>query len=230
MAFESRLFQTNTLVTLTEEFLWLNEQISQRLAVVPFGYETHIPEVIRAHLRYERTNTAKHIKFAPDFFLIDKGNPKLLCLFEYKCTQTPIYSTGRISQLGRENNITDLKWQDVGQWEEDAYDNYLNLASKLDLRVAILNYCAFHERLITLDFVQNVKLLFRSPVTSQTETGSRTPFVNLDLNSMRTLEEFLEDEFSIPRNDTAAVGQALRNKLIESLPVKHDRKSPLFKS
>jgi hypothetical protein len=229
LGFADRLTQTNTFIDLADELVWSDPEISRRLVVVPFGYETHIPEETRAKLRYLHSTTARHIKFAPDFFLVDSRNPDLLYLFEYKCTQTPIYSASQIRLINSSAGRTDLGWQDIGQREEEAYDNYFALAQQLGIKVAVFNYCAYHERLLLLDFIENIKIAFRGKVTSATVTGSRTPFINFDAHSMRTFEEFVSQVHGLPTETLERLGASLRQKLAETLPILHHRSSPLYK-
>lgn len=229
MGFEDRLTQTNTFINLVGELVWSNPELGQRLVVVPFGYETHIPEEIRSKLRFLHSTTARHIKFAPDFFLVDNQNPNLLYLLEYKCTQTPIYSASQIKRINEAAGRTDLKWQDIGQWEEEAYDNYLALAKQLGVRVAVFNYCAYHGRLLLFDYIENIKVFFRSKVRSATLTGSRTPFMNFDANSMRTFEEFISQVHGLPMENLEKLSAPLRQRLVENLPILHHQFSPLYK-
>ena len=80
--------------------------------------------------------------------------------------------------------------------ELDAYDNYVALQS-IGVKVAVLNYVAYHDRLLLCDFIENIEVVRRSEGLTQTTTGSRTPFVNTDLNGMRTLLAFLVETHGI---------------------------------
>ena len=122
--------------------------------------------------------------------------------------------------IGRKN------WPDIGQCEAEAYDNYVEL-NKIGVRVAILNYVAYHDRFLLCDFVDKVKELRRYFVTTDTETGSRTPYINFDVTPMRTIQEFLEEEHPIPSGSMTPYFEAMCSQLQRQLPTRHHRKSPL---
>jgi hypothetical protein len=171
MGFADRLEQTNAVVAALRVGLWENPVVSQRLVHVDYGAEHIVPEEVRKIIRFIHTETARHIKFAPDFFVVDKRYPQRIYLLEYKCTQTPLYSRNRIEMIRRKSPRKEIDWQDIGQWEAEAYDNYRALA-KLGIRVAILNYCAYHDRLLVCDFVERVTPLHRDRVRLATTRGS----------------------------------------------------------
>lgn len=225
MAFEDRLTQASILVNIIEARIW--QLLSPRITVMPFGYETHVPDRVRQQMRFLRTITSKFVRFMPDFFLIDQSQPEHMYLLEYKTTQTPRYSQKWITRIGREAGIPNLRGQDIGQMEADAYDNY-RLIQSIGVRVVILNYCAYHERLLLCDYVENINILHHDEVTTQTLQGSRTPYVNFDCNSMRSLDEFILQEHNL------AVGKetynTTRQELANRLPIKHNPNSPFRSS
>ncbi|MCL0076178.1 hypothetical protein M1O17_04875 [Dehalococcoidia bacterium] len=219
MGFGDRTTQANTLIEQVTTLLWEHPSLKSRFHHIPFGYETHIPDPVRQRLRFVYTMTARHIKFAPDFFLLDHKFPEKVYLLEYKCTQTPIALESRVEQVRTAAGKPQLKAEDIGQMEEAAYDNYSAIQS-LGVSVAIINYCAFHPRLLLCDFIENVEILLRASVTTPTQTGSRTPFVNFDLNSMRTLDLFLTGEHRVAPGVIAPAFHELKQRLITLLPVK----------
>lgn len=223
MSFGERLHQAETLVNTLQTHIW--GPLSRRLEIVPYGYETHIPPGIRTAMRFLRTPTAKFVRFTPDFFVLDKQKPNTLYLLEYKVTQTPLFSQSRLRQMGQAANLPDLDWSDVGQMEADAYDNYLHL-HEAGLRVILLNYCAYHTRPLLCDFIQNIQLLHRDVVTTQTKKWSRTPFINFYCPTMRQLSRFLYDEHGLKIDDHAYT-QAVTTLQAE-LPITHHPKSPLL--
>lgn len=222
MSFGDRLAQADTLVETLQTHIW--EPLARRLAVVPYGYETHIASEVRTAMRFLRTPTAKFVRFTPDFFVLDRQQPENLYLLEYKVTQTPLFSKMRIRQMGQAAGNPDLDWPDIGQMEADAYDNYLNL-HEAGLRVVVLNYCAYHTRPLLCDFIENIQVLHRDVVTRDTKKGSRTPFVNFYCPTMRQLSRFLYDEHGLKINE-AAYTQAI-TQLAAALPTTHHPKSPL---
>ena len=91
----------------------------------------------------------------------------------------------------------------------------------------VLNYCAYHSRLLLCDFVERVKPLYRDRVRSSTQQGSRTLFVNFDLNSMRSLDEFLASEHELDVEKLKSLLAVAARKLQAALPITHQRNSPL---
>jgi len=227
MGFVDRLEQTNKLVTILTDGLWENAVIRQRMVHVNYGAEHIVPQEVHELIRHTRTETTRHIKFTPDFFVVDRRYPERTYLLEYKCTQTPLYSRNRIEMIRKRSPRKEIDWQEIGQWEAEAYDNYRALA-KLGVRVAILNYCAYHSRLLVCDFVERVTPLYRDRVRSSTMRGSRTPFINFDLTSMRSLEEFLVAEHGFDIEQVKSLCANVKRRLQAELPVTHHPRSPLY--
>lgn len=226
MPFDARLGQTGKAIALIEKYIWNAPTFANRITVVPFGYEHTVQDAVRQKLISMRNPTAKYIRFAPDYFLIDQGKidrEAFIYLFDYKTTQTPIYSLNRIAAIARDANIPNLTSEDIGQMETDAYNNY-SAIQRLGVRVAVLNYCAYHPRLLLCDFVERIKVLRQDVVTTQTITGSRTPFTNFYCRSMRTLEEFLMQEHDI-QVEAKAYAELL-TELQKELPITHALASP----
>ncbi len=227
MSFTDRLVQADTVVRVLAEHIWNVAPCAGRLIIVPYGYETHVPDVVRQQMRFVHTTTTRYVRFTPDFFTLDRQHPERMYLLEYKVSQTPIYSANRIAAIGSAANIPALRWQDAGQMEADAYDNYDALHT-LGVHVVILYYCAYHERLLLCDYIERLRILHRDQVTTQTTRGSRTPFVNFDARSMRTLDVFLREEHGIVI-DPATYTSTLQ-VLASVLPIQHHENSPLHSS
>lgn len=228
MSFGERIQQTQVVVETLETLLWTQPAISQRLAHVAFGAENILPRTIHEIIRYTRTPTVRHIRYSPDAFVVDRRSPEKTYLLEYKCTQTPLYSRTRIQTIGSNSSRGGLDWPDIGQWEAEAFDNYKAL-STLGIRVAVLNYCAYHSRPLVCDFIDCISPLHRDQVTTNTMTGSRTPFVNFDLAAMRTLEEFLIAEHDFTSEQIAPLCEKIQLHLQMALPIKHHPNSPLHR-
>ena len=228
MEFKDRTEGSDILIEVVCRHIW---DRSQLLYHVETGYETHIEENVRSYLRYVRNETARHIRFAPDFLVIERQKPENVYFLEYKCTQTPLYSPRRIADIAKKAGRESLDWldnyPDIGQCEAEAYDNYMAL-SKIGVRVAILNYVSYHERLLLCDFVDTVKELYRDRVTTQTQRGSKTPYINFDVTRMRTLQEFLSEEHPIESHRIQAVFQDICSELQQRLPTRHNENSPLY--
>ena len=222
MEFQDRSNTSDILTQVVKQHIWDNLPV---LYHVEMGYETHIPDKVRQALRYVRTETARHVRFVPDYLVVDSRNPESAYLLEYKCTQTPLYSSRRINQIAKQANNPSLSWEDIGQCESDAFDNYAAL-SEIGIRVAILNYIAYHERLLLCDFIENIEELHRDQVTSATQRGSRTPFVNFDAKNMRTLQAFLAETHGIQGISNAPHFGVACSELQQQLPIKHHSRSP----
>ena len=225
MAFDDRLAKAGTVVEIVNGLVWGVAPVSDTITVVPYGYETHVPDSVRQQLRYVRTVTARLVRFFPDFFVLDAARPANLYLLEYKATTTPLYSNSRISRIAKTAGKPGLGWQDIGQMEADAYDNYVALQG-LGVRVAVLNYCAYHDRPLLCDYVENVTAVHRDSVQLSTTKGSRTPFINFDCRELRSLDLFIEGQHGVVPDAEAysAACEALRS----ALPVEHHRQSPLY--
>lgn len=226
--FRERTQDAQRVIEVVTGTVWENPKVKRRLLYVQYGYETHIPPEVREKMRYLYNETARYIRFAPDFFVLDLENLECLYLLEYKCTRTPVYSKRRISYLRTRACQPGLDWKDIGQWEASAYDNYKALW-RIGVRVAILNYCAYHSRPLLCDFVDRAYELDRFQVQTDTRTGSKTPFVNLDLRKFRTLYEFLVQEHQLqpPLSDVVAhFCKKAEQTLLERLPVTHHPASP----
>lgn len=228
MGFGDRTKQSETLIQAVKEHLWNHPSISGRFLHVAFGQETHLPEEAMTVLRNLRQNvTAYFIRFAPDYFVIDKSDPAKLYLLEYKCTQTPLFSAGRIRDIGIELRRPSLDWPDIGQWELEPYNNYVRLTS-LGVKVAVLNYCAYHNRRILCEFVDAVSDVYREKVRLGTLVGSGTPYVNFDLKSMRSLQDFLCQVHDLDKDVVSTICDEIETELLDRLPIRHHRSSPLY--
>lgn len=97
MDFKERLRRTETVINVLKAGLWENPIISRRLLHIDYGSEHYVPRDVHEMIRYLYTPTTRHIKYALDFFVIDRQNPDRTNLLEYKCTQTPLHSRGRIA-------------------------------------------------------------------------------------------------------------------------------------
>lgn len=227
--FKDRSEGSDILVQVVRQHIW---DRSNLLYHVETGYETHIPEEARSYLRYVRNETARHIRFAPDFLVIERENPDNVYFLEYKCTQTPLYSKNRITKIAQKAGRGTLDWQDnwpdIGQCEAEAYDNYVEL-NKIGVRVAILNYVAYHERFLLCDFIDKVEELHRDQVRTPTKRGSKTPYINFDVTPMRTFQEFLEEEHPIQSNTMTPYLENVYSNLQNQLPTIHETRSPFKK-
>ena len=223
MEFEDRSRASTTLIDVVKRHFW---DKSRLLWHVETGYETHIDREVREALRYVRNKTARHLRFTPDFLIVERENPENVYYLEYKCTQAPLYSPKRIGEISTSAG-KELDRLDIGQCELDAYENYVAL-NQIGVRVAVLNYVAYHQRLLLCDFIENIKELRRDQVTTATKTGSRTPFVNFDVNPMRTLDRFLVDIHGVDSETVTSYFDDACVELKGLLPKKEHKKSQFY--
>lgn len=228
MEFNDRIEQATVVASAVKKSLWEHASISPRIVHVDYGAENFISREVHSLIRFVRTPTVRYVRFAPDALIVDRAKPSSAYMLDYKCTQTPLYSQNRIGMIKRASSRHDIDWPDIGQIEAEAFDNYVTLTGS-GVRVAILNYCAYHPEPLLCEFVENIQVLHRDTVTTDTRTGSRTPFVNFDLYDMRSLNAFLCEEHGVSEADAAKLCEPLVQQLKRSLPVKHHYKSPLYR-
>ncbi len=226
VSFRTRTEDAAKLIGIIEECVFA--PCGPRLRMIPFGYETHIPEEIRTLLRFERTITARHIKFAPDFFVVDVENPEGVYLLEFKATRTPLYSSNRIRSIQRETGDPSLGWESIGQMEALAYDNYVALDG-IEVRMTVLNYCAYNENPLRCDFIGNFKIVHRDVVQTAHLKGSGTPWVNYDLRCIRGLTQFISNEHRIDHDEVDSLVTDAQEALAKALPTKHHDNSPHYR-
>jgi hypothetical protein len=207
------------------QFIFSREPCCSYLEVVPFGYETHISDSVRRLLRFIRTPTSKYIKYAPDYFVIDKRCPDKVYLLEFKATRTPLYSENRINNIRKSAGDRTICWSNIGQMEELAHENYISL-TKLNVRVVILNYCAYYEMPLLCDNVNKFKIIYKDSLKSRRGTGSGTPWVNFDTRSVMTFQDFLCQEHCFSNSEIAKLVSDAIDELNRELPVSHHPDSP----
>ena len=226
LTFEELARRGELLVEIVTKHVWDKLDFIQH---VPWGYETHVKRDIMRLLRYFPSDdpTARHIRFSPDFFIIQQ-NPKILYLLEYKCTQSPLFSENRIEYIARKAGKSSLITENIGLWQSSAHDNYAAL-DQIGIKVAVLNYIAYHERLLLCDFIDNIEELHRDEVRGQRLIGSGTAFINFNAESMRSLPRFLNDIHGIPLDTVVPYFRNACMELREKLPIEHHPNSPQAK-
>jgi hypothetical protein len=184
MSFSKRIATASAIISELNAAYWEKEEIRTMHSIlhIPYGYEMHISFQAQNVLKKVYTKTSKHIRFTPDFILLQEGNQKIF-LCEYKVIKTPRYSLGA------------NQW-DSGQIEADAWENYINLINA-GIDVAVVIYCPYHARPLLCDVVsQNWINTERTKVISS--AGSGTPYVNVNLKEIRIFESFMHAYFNVP--------------------------------
>jgi hypothetical protein len=118
------------------------------------------------------------------FFIPREQRDNPVLLLEYKVTSTPRYSAG------------EKQW-DIGQIEIASWDNCISLTEN-GIDVAMVIFCPYHPRPLLCDFPDN-ELVMRRDKSIDTEKGSGTSYVNIDLQQFRTFQGFMEDRFEIAK-------------------------------
>lgn len=172
-------------------------------------------------LRFVRNETAKVIRYIPDYFVVDRKEPEKVYLIDFKCCRTPIIKQSRVDFLRKQVSDSTLTQDVIGQMELDAYETYLKLA-EIKVKTAVFVYCAYArpDRMLTCEFVQNLKVLFKGSLITRTITGSGTPFINFDLRKNRSLIDFICDEHKIEREPLNELIKLVLEKLTQRLPSK----------
>lgn len=184
MSFRERTAIANKLINELTAAYWETEKIKMGHSIlhVPYGYETHIPSQALNILKKIYTKTSKHIRFTPDFILLQEGSQKIF-LYEYKVTKTPRYSLG------------DEQWN-FGQIEADAWENYMNLINA-GIDVAVVVYCPYHSRPLLCDVVSS-NWISTERTKVRSSTGSGTPYVNVNFKNISVFEDFMHTYFNVP--------------------------------
>ena len=183
--FNQRTKTSAELINLLSYHYWDTKLIKCQYQITHFeyGYETHINQDVQNKLRLRQSETAKHIRFAPDFLLFREDNKDSDFLLEYKVTKTPRFTFG------------DQQWN-YGQIEADALENYLNLMS-MGVNIAIIIYCPYHSRPL-LCGIPDKDWIYGIRNRTRYSSGSGTDFYNIDLNRIIDFSTFMEKFLDIP--------------------------------
>ena len=224
MDFKKRTGASDTVIRLTKEHIWDN--ISS-IYHVEMGYETHIPRHVRNIFRHVRTETAKYVRYTPDFLVVDKNDPDNSYLLEYKSTQRPLFGD-LAAWITRNVTRRPFPREDIGRCEQDAYDNYVTL-SKKGIRIAVLYYVSYHRRPLLCDFIENILEIDRSDGLVGKGDGSQTPIVNFDNESMRSLPWFLNHTHGISIDTIKPYYQNAAKELLNKLPTRYKKGDPVLR-
>jgi hypothetical protein len=215
MSFRDRTVIANTIISELKNAFWEKDEVKiyHSILHIPYGYETHIPGEAQEALKGIYTKTSKHIRFTPDYIILQKGKDKIF-LLEYKVTRTPRY------QLGNK------QW-DYGQMEADAWENYINL-TEAGIEVAVLIYCPYHSRPLLFGQI-DPSWAIRDRTQVINSIGSGTPYVNIDLKLIPTFDEFMLNHFRVPISVTERLLDSIFFQRLATNPIltiQHHPKSP----
>ena len=214
------------LVEVVERYVWNN---LGGVRHAPYGYETQpkISQEVRdilGRFSVENNLTARHIRHAPDAFIVQQ-NPQILYLVDYKCMTVPVCDDWIIEKVSQ-NAGRCVKADDIGEIHTASYDNYIKL-QEIGVKVAILTYIAYHDRFLLCDFIGSIEALDPYEVGDKQTERNGEPSVNFDVTQMRTLEDFLIEEHRVIPADIAPKIQAACRELKEKISVDRDSESPL---
>ena len=136
------------------------------------------------------------IKYSPDFIVHKLAGPESLFLVDTKASVTPVFKDVQIELIRQTAGLDKLERHDIGVIEREAWDVYTTNYPKS--ATALCFAAPYHPRLIVMEWCSKILPMYRlaSDVNLQAG-GSGTPHVNIHLGMMRTLEEFLAEEFDV---------------------------------
>lgn len=150
-------------------------------------------------LEVKKSEAALIVKFSPDFISIKRGKKKDLFFIETKASITPIFFESYIQRLRDMSGITDLKREDIGEIEREAWDTYNDRYPKE--KVVIIMACPYNPKLLVAEKVSKINCFHRFKKDINYDAGgSKTPHVNIHLGQMRRLDLFLKDEYGVKIN------------------------------
>lgn len=172
--------------------------------VEEFGYsntlkEAHSMMARMKRLEIKKSEAALMIKFSPDFICIKKGKNKRLLFIDTKTSTTPVFFDSYIKKLSEKSKITDLRREDIGEVEREAWDTYNKFYPPAE--TVIIMACPYNPKLIVAEKVSNIVCFHRFEKDTNVEAGgSQTPHVNIHLGYMKPLDVFLKEEFGVRIN------------------------------
>lgn len=191
MGFMKRNLMSKKFEQLMDDFLKL-----YNFDIVDISYERIFPEDIRNNLRrLYNVPEIIYVRFQPDRFAF--LNDKNSFLIEYKICNTPIQFDKRIEELRRISGDNSLSKENVGAIESTAFQHYLKLQKNLNLRIILIIYSSFNQKKILAEFIDNIKIKNESNVIYGFGNASKTPYVNINLDELRRIDKFLQEEFKI---------------------------------
>lgn len=160
------------------------------------------------------------VKFSPDYVVHKASRPQALFFMDAKASITPVFFRSQVARIVGHSNAFGLERSHIGEIEREAWFSYNTFYPRQE--VAIVMACPYSTRVLLAEWVTNIKCLWcykgkvdgepaswecnRCPVktrkgfdviVNEEAGGSGTPHTNIDFRSMRTLPEFLDQEFGV---------------------------------
>lgn len=150
-------------------------------------------------LKAKLSPAALMVKFSPDFICHVVETDEMFFL-DIKTSLTPVLFHSQIEIVRKHAGRSSLAREQIGLVEREAFDNYSTRYPPE--RTAICIGCPYHPEVLLAEWVSNIDVLFRFPDSiNNNARGSKTPHTNIDLNTMRPLNQFLSDEFAVDIDD-----------------------------
>jgi len=189
MGFQERINLANNMESKLVSFLKLKNFMVEKT-----GYEHYISPEMREKLRTIHTNpTVTFLRYLPDYFAIYEGK---YFFIEFKVMDSPIRLDSRVEDLKSRTGIDDLSKNNIGVVETAAINNYQRL-SDLGVKILVVVYCTFNNRLLLVDWENNIIKFFNDKVKIGDGNASFTPFTNIHLDKMKSIKDFMLSEFNI---------------------------------
>jgi hypothetical protein len=148
------------------------------------------------HRDSKKSDAMLMIKFSPDFIGTHEPSNAAPFYLDTKASITPVFFGSQIDRIRQEARLVRLMREDIGVIEREAWDVYNRFYPKE--RVMLCLASPYHPRLLLAEWVSNIMPLFRFAADHNIEAeGSGTPHVNVHMGKMRTLSEFISQEFGI---------------------------------
>lgn len=217
MSFEQRSKMSKAIINLLTLHYWENDIIKNTFNIkhCEYGYETHIPSDVQKILTQDYSDTGLFIRFSPDFILTQQKDSIInSILLEYKVTATPRFS------------LKEHQWF-FGQVEANALENYIKLTN-IGVKVALLIYCPYHPRPLICEYADKI-LVSGGRQSVKNGLGSDTDYYNIDLNSLRDINQFMYNEFNVHHSVSASLLNKNFYEQLKSNPllrIRHDKRSP----
>jgi hypothetical protein len=153
-------------------------------------------------------------RYMPDFLLLQFQEQvfrdAMFC--DVKAMFTPVFLDTFHKQLERAHGAK-IALHNVANIEREAFDSYKSYHAA-GAKVSVLLACSYHPELALCEYIENIRELYRDPQNRNRQAaGSTTPRVNIDLSSMRPLQQFLKEEFEVDAEMVDKLHARLREKL-----------------
>lgn len=172
-------------------------------------------------LKMKQSLAALMVKFSPDFLVCKTAHPSHLFFLDVKVSITPVFFMSQINRIREHSGHPDLQRQHIGEVEREAWFSYNTFYPSNE--VAIVMASPYSLRPVLAEWVSNIRCLWcysgkkrdgkPAPwdcskcsvrtkegfgvIVNEDAGGSGTPHTNIDFRSMRSLDDFLRDEFNV---------------------------------